>query len=74
MKKLVLDIPTFGFVVATRAMLGVGLGLLLSQRMTRRRRRETGMALAGIGAAATIPALIAVLRASRQRPSIGAVV
>jgi len=74
MKKLVLDIPTFGFVVATRAMLGVGVGLLASQRMPRKRRRAVGMMLAGIGAAATVPAIIAVLRGARPRPSVGAVV
>jgi len=74
MKKLVLSFPTFGFVVATRAMLGVGVGLLASQRMPRKRRRAVGMMLAGIGAAATVPAIIAVLRSSRPRPSVGAVV
>ena len=30
MKQVVLTIPTFGFIVATRAALGVGIGLLAS--------------------------------------------
>src|SRR5678815_6097428 len=34
MKTVVLNLPTFGFVVATRAMLGAGLGLLLSERLS----------------------------------------
>jgi hypothetical protein len=31
MNKLVLGLPTLGFVVVTRAALGVGIGLLLSE-------------------------------------------
>ena len=34
MKSLELNLPTFGFVVATRAMIGAGLGLLLSSRIS----------------------------------------
>ena len=33
MKKLMLNLPTLGFVVATRAMIGAGVGLLVSERM-----------------------------------------
>jgi hypothetical protein len=62
MKKVVLNFPTFGFVVGTRAMLGVGLGLLLSERLPADRRRHVALTLIGIGAATTVPALIAVLR------------
>ena len=62
MKKVVLDFPTFGFVVGTRAMLGAGLGLLLSDRVSPDRRRHLALTLIGIGAATTVPALIAVLR------------
>jgi len=62
MKKVVLDFPTFGFVVGTRAMLGAGLGLLLSDRVPADRRRHIALTLIGIGAATTVPALIAVLR------------
>jgi hypothetical protein len=62
MKKVVLNLPTFGFVVGTRAMLGAGLGLLLSDRVPADRRRHLALTLIGIGAATTVPALIAVLR------------
>ena len=34
MNKLALSLPTLGFVVGTRAALGVGVGLLLSGTMT----------------------------------------
>ena len=65
MKRLDLNLPTFGFIVSTRAALGVGIGLLLASRIPERRRRATGLALVGIGAATTIPALIAALRGMR---------
>jgi hypothetical protein len=62
MNKLVLNLSTFGFVVGTRAMLGVGLGLLLSERLPADRRRQIALTLISIGAATTVPALIAVRR------------
>jgi hypothetical protein len=65
MKQVVLNIPTFGFIVATRAALGVGLGLLVASRMPERRRRTVGAALLAIGAATTIPAVRHVIRGKR---------
>jgi hypothetical protein len=62
MNNLVLNVPTFGFVVATRAALGVGIGLLLSERLSAERRRQLGFMLVGLGAATTVPALMAVMR------------
>jgi hypothetical protein len=62
MKHLELNLPTLGFVVATRAALGVGVGLLLSDRLPPHRRRTIGLTLIGVGAATTLPAAIAVLR------------
>ena len=56
MKEIVLSPPMFGFVVATRAMIGVGVGLLLSSRIPEGRRRRIALALIGIGAVTTIPA------------------
>jgi hypothetical protein len=62
MKKLMFNLPTFGFVVGTRAMLGVGIGLLLSERLPADRRRHIALTLISIGVATTVPALIAVRR------------
>jgi hypothetical protein len=45
MNKLVLSLPTLGFVVGTRAALGVGVGLLLSGTMTEWQRRALGVTL-----------------------------
>jgi hypothetical protein len=40
MNEIALKLPTFGFIVATRAMIGAGLGLLLSSKMSDDRRRR----------------------------------
>jgi hypothetical protein len=63
---LILTPPLFGFVVATRAALGFGLGLLLADRIPEDRRRALGFTLVAVGAATTIPAVLTVLR-SRAR-------
>lgn len=62
-----LKLPTLAFVVATRAMLGVGIGLLVSERLSAERRRAVGRTLVGIGAATTVPAIAVVLRSRRQQ-------
>lgn len=66
MKTLSLKLPTFGFVVATRAILGVGIGLLLASRIPEDRRRATGLALVAAGVASTIPAIVALRRGMSQ--------
>jgi hypothetical protein len=60
MKNIVLNPSTFGFVVMTRALLGVGIGLLLSERLPAERRRAVGLTLVTVGAVTTIPAALAV--------------
>jgi hypothetical protein len=60
MIKLVLDPRLFGFVVATRAALAFGAGLLLANRIPEARRRAIGLTLVAIGAATTVPAALSV--------------
>jgi hypothetical protein len=70
MSSLTLSTPKFGFVVATRIALAFGAGLLLSRRLTDRRRLALGRALVGVGLATTVPAAMFVRRgrkASRRR-------
>ena len=67
MKRLDLSFPQFGFIVATRAALGAGVGLLMARKIGRRRQRAVGATLLALGALATIPAAFAI-RAAR-RPS-----
>jgi hypothetical protein len=66
MKHVFLNMPTFGFIVATRAALGVGVGLLVSKRLPAGRRQAVGAALVAIGAATTIPAAMSVIRSVRR--------
>jgi len=63
MKSVVLDLPMFGFIVATRALLGVGLGLALSERVPDAQRKAAAALLIAAGALTTIPAVRALRRA-----------
>ena len=62
MKHITLELPTFGFIVVTRAALAFGAGLLLSSKIPESRRRTIGLTLLAIGAGSTVPALAAVAR------------
>lgn len=62
MRNINLTFPELAFIVGTRAALGVGIGLLVSDRIEPARRRAIGMTLAAVGAATTVPSLMAVLR------------
>ena len=66
MKPVVLTIPSFAFIVATRAALGMGVGLLASTRVSADRRRRVGAALVALGAATTIPAVMQLIRGRRR--------
>jgi hypothetical protein len=66
MKSVLLNLPTLGFIVGTRAALGVGIGLLISERLPRQRRRAIGASLIAIGAATTVPAALSVIRSVRR--------
>ncbi len=57
-----------GFIVATRAALAFGVGLLVADRIPPQRRRSVAMALIAVGVATTIPAAKAVL-AGREMKS-----
>jgi len=66
MSKLVLNVPIFGLAVATRAAIGVGIGLLIADRMPADRRRRVAIALLSIGAATTVPIVNAILRGTAR--------
>jgi hypothetical protein len=69
LKRLNLSLPEFGFVVATRAALGAGIGLLLAGRLGRCSRRRVGAALLAVGALTTIPAAFLIFgRGDSPRP------
>jgi hypothetical protein len=54
-------------IAATRGLLGVGIGLLISERIGSKHRREVGAALAAIGALSTVPLAIGMFRKLRAR-------
>jgi hypothetical protein len=53
--------PELALIGATRGMLGLGIGLLLSDKL-RRHKRMIGTVLTAIGGLSTIPLAIHVLR------------
>lgn len=66
MKRVDLSKPEFFFIVATRVILGAGLGLLGAGSLDRKKRRYVAGALIAVGALATIPAMAAVLRSGKK--------
>jgi hypothetical protein len=48
-------------IAGTRVALGVGIGLLLSNRLSSEQRRAAGLSLALVGAITTIPLAMGVL-------------
>ncbi len=55
MREHELTIPEIGLIAVTRVALGVGIGLLLSNRISYRQRKTAGLALALFGGLTTIP-------------------
>jgi CBS domain-containing protein len=66
MVKTELTLPELGLLVGTRGLLGLGIGLLVAQRLSRDSRRGAGWALATVGALSTIPLAWMVYR-GRER-------
>jgi hypothetical protein len=62
MKTTQIAVRTLAAIAATRGLLGVGAGMLLSDRIARRRRRTLGWTLLGVGIASTIPLAATVFR------------
>ena len=69
MRTISVALPQFGFVVATRAMLGAGIALLISDRVPQAHKRTIATALVAIGALSTIPAAWWVSRGIRNQGS-----
>lgn len=56
-----ISLPELGLVAGTRAVAGLGLGLLLAGRMNDSTRKTLGLSLLLVGALSTIPLAIDVL-------------
>jgi hypothetical protein len=70
-KNVNLSTPEFGFIVATRAALAFGVGLLVSNRLDARKRLNVGRTLIAVGALTTIPAALLLRRSLSSVPSSG---
>ncbi len=55
MRELRIALPELALIAGTRGALGLGLGLLLSNRLSEDQRRAIGWTLFTIGLASTIP-------------------
>jgi len=55
MTRTELSFPELGLLVGTRGMLGMGLGLLLGEKLDPEKRKAVGWTLAAIGVLSTIP-------------------
>lgn len=55
------SLPTLMILAATRGMLGAGIGMLVADRLGRRRHR-IGRTLVAIGALTTIPLVLQIFR------------
>jgi hypothetical protein len=53
-----LTIPEIALIAGTRVALGVGIGLLLSEKLNKDQRRSAGWALFGVGVLTTIPTML----------------
>lgn len=71
MKEAKLPIAEIAVIGATRGMLGIGLGLLLADRLLPSRRREFALPLLLIGALTTIPLVMDVVRRSGTPETTG---
>lgn len=67
--KIWLSFPELGLLAVTRGMIGVGIGLLLANRMSKERRRAIGLPLFIIGALSTIPIAMNVF--GKDKPVLG---
>ena len=59
-KKLTLTLPELGLIAITRAALGIGIGLLISNSLKKEARRAAGFAFAAVGLLTTGPILLRV--------------
>ena len=73
MKERTLTIPDIALIGGTRVALGVGVGLLLADKLNDDQRRAVGWALTLVGALTTIPLVVKVLGQREERLSPAAV-
>jgi hypothetical protein len=68
-RTVTVPVPLLAMIGGTRVAGGVGLGLLLADRLEHARRRAVGWTLLGVGAISTIPLIAEVVSRSRRAGS-----
>jgi hypothetical protein len=58
MREIQIPIPEIALIAGTRGALGMGIGLLLADQMTREQRRAAGLALVAVGVVTTFPLIV----------------
>jgi hypothetical protein len=66
MMQRTISAPEIALIGGTRVALGMGIGLLLSGRLSRDQRKAAGLALTMVGALTTIPLAVQVINRSRN--------
>lgn len=61
LKERKVTLPELFLIAGTRVALGVGIGLLVKDKLSRDQRKAAGLALVIVGALTTIPLAIEVL-------------
>jgi hypothetical protein len=66
MREARITLPELGLIAGTRAMGGIGLGLLLADRLSSEQRKAVGWTLLSVGVLSTIPLAIEILGHTRS--------
>ena len=66
MEQIKLTLPELGLILGTRAALGGGVALLLSEHLDKEQRKAVGWTLFLVGAVTTIPLLMMVFGKRRS--------
>jgi hypothetical protein len=61
MMERALTVPEIAFLAGTRAFLGIGIGLLISGRLTDEQRKAAGLALTLVGVITAIPIALGII-------------
>jgi hypothetical protein len=67
MKQKTLTLPEIVLIAGTRVALGVGIGLLISHKLSKDQAQGAGWALLGVGVATSIPLALGVI----GKPAVG---
>jgi hypothetical protein len=70
MKERSVTLPELALIAATRGMIGLGAGLLISDRIDRDHRKIVGLALLTTGALSTIPLVARLFRRRKERTTL----